>query len=43
MEIILETDTEEPTLFILPDGEEITNYGHVIIVKGDPFAPQTVA
>lgn len=38
MEIILETITDMPEDFELPDGETITNFGHVLIVQGDPFA-----
>ena len=43
MEIIFESNTDEPTEFILPDGQEVINFGHVMIVEGDPFATQPVA
>ena len=39
MEIIFESNTETPTEFTLPNGEEIVNFGHVIIIQGDPFEP----
>jgi hypothetical protein len=41
MEIIFESNTTEPTEFILPDGEEVINFGHVMIVEGNPFAAQS--
>lgn len=33
MEIIFESNTEEPSEFVLPNGEKVINYGNVQIVK----------
>lgn len=33
MDIIFESNTNEPTEFVLPNGEEIINYGFVQIIK----------
>lgn len=33
MDIIFESITEEPTEFVLPNGEVVINYGHVQLVS----------
>lgn len=43
MEIIFESNTDKPTEFILPDGEEVINFGHVQLVKIDSIEAQTLA
>lgn len=37
MEIIFESNTDTPEEFELPNGETVINYGHVMIIQGDPF------